>query len=146
MFLISHRGNTEGKNELLENNPVYILQAIEQGFDVEIDIRYIDGTLFLGHDTSQYKTSLDFLFSYSNKLWIHCKNVQAVSFLFKIDENKNLNYFWHEKDKVTLTSKRFIWAYPGIECQDSIAVLPEIYKDSLNGRLGICSDYINDYI
>ncbi len=24
-----------------------------------------------------------------------------------------LNFFWHENDKYTLTSKNFIWTYPG---------------------------------
>ena len=38
MVLISHRGNLEGKNIELENDPTYIDSAIEKGFDVEIDL------------------------------------------------------------------------------------------------------------
>ena len=54
MVLISHRGNTNGKFESYENEPMYIDKAISQGFDVEIDVWMIDGILFLGHDKPQY--------------------------------------------------------------------------------------------
>ena len=38
MILISHRGNLEGKNPEKENSPIYVLQALSKGFDVEVDI------------------------------------------------------------------------------------------------------------
>jgi len=38
MKLISHRGNLFGPNPTNENNPDYILNAIELGYDVEIDV------------------------------------------------------------------------------------------------------------
>jgi glycerophosphoryl diester phosphodiesterase len=41
MKLIAHRGNTEGPNPLEENKPEYIEEAIENGFDVEIDIWFV---------------------------------------------------------------------------------------------------------
>ena len=50
MKLISHRGNINGKHEKFENNPNYIDTAIEQGYDVEIDVWFISETFFLGHD------------------------------------------------------------------------------------------------
>ena len=52
MKLISHRGNINGKHEGFENNPNYIDTAIEQGYDVEVDIWFISETFFLGHDES----------------------------------------------------------------------------------------------
>jgi len=146
MILISHRGNTEGKIEKLENSPLYIVQAIEQGFDVEIDIHYVDGQLWLGHDKPQYPITIEFLELYKDKLWIHCKNLEAVTYLKSANTNKRFNYFWHQKDEVTITSKEYIWAYPGINCKDSIAVLPEIFNDNINNRIGVCSDVINDFI
>jgi len=48
-MLISHRGNIDGKT-LLENQPSYIDDAIDLGYDVEIDIWYIGDKLYLGHD------------------------------------------------------------------------------------------------
>jgi hypothetical protein len=49
MKLISHRGNLIGPN-VLENSPKFLIQAIEKGFDVEVDIRLIDKKWYLGHD------------------------------------------------------------------------------------------------
>ena len=47
---------------------------------------------------------------------------------------------------ITLTSKNYIWAYPGKQpIKNSIAVLPEIYQDNLSECLGVCSDYIENY-
>jgi hypothetical protein len=78
-----------------------------------------------------------------NKLWINCKNIEAMEWFNMID---GFNYFWHEEDTVTLTSRGAIWAYPGKQpIRGSIAVMPEIYNDNLDNCIGICSDYINDY-
>ena len=41
MILISHRGNLNGKTDD-ENKPKYIEEAFSQGFDVEVDVWYID--------------------------------------------------------------------------------------------------------
>ena len=58
-----------------------------------------------------------------------------------------LNYFWHEEDKVALTSKGYLWAYPGVECSNAIAVMPELADKDFkpDNVLGICSDYILRY-
>ena len=57
-----------------------------------------------------------------------------------------INYFFHDNDDLTITSKGFLWVYPGKQpVKNSIAVLPELYNDDLNSCLGICSDFINDY-
>jgi hypothetical protein len=47
--------------------------------------------------------------------------------------NENLlNYFFHQEDDITLTSKGYIWAYPGKQpIKNSIAVMPELNKDDL---------------
>ena len=71
MILISHRGNLNGPNPERENSPKYIDEAIEAGYDVEIDIWLNDGILYLGHDSIQYETSLQWLENRKNKLWIY---------------------------------------------------------------------------
>ena len=40
MRLIAHRGNINGRNKKRENEIVYILEALNLGYDAEIDIRY----------------------------------------------------------------------------------------------------------
>ena len=47
MKLIAHRGNIDGPNVNEENKPEYILQAIEKGYFVEIDLWYKDNTCLL---------------------------------------------------------------------------------------------------
>lgn len=142
MVLISHRGNINGRFESYENEPAYIDHAIELGYDVEIDLWMNDGVLYLGHDSIQYGITLNWLEERKSKLWIHCKNVDAIEYL----HNKDLNYFWHQEDTLTLTSKGHIWVYPGKQpVIGSVAVMPEIYNDDVSKCYGICSDYIENY-
>lgn len=142
MVLISHRGNINGAKPQKENRIDYIENAIQSGFDVEIDLWFVLEGLFLGHDIPQYPVELDWLQKYKDKLWIHCKNLHALNIL----KNKNLNYFWHEHDSVTITSKGYIWAYPGVRCSNSIAVHPEKFNGNIpSDLLGVCSDNIINY-
>lgn len=140
---ISHRGNINGKIPQNENHPDYIDEAIHAGYDVEIDIWMVDNELFLGHDEPQYKIIYNWLATRYEKLWIHCKNVEAMVWFNMMG---GFNYFWHEEDTLTLTSKGFIWAYPGKQpIEDSIAVIPEIHNDDVSLCIGICSDEIEKY-
>lgn len=144
MILISHRGNTNGRMESWENEPTYIDLAIKKGYDVEIDIWVKDRIIYLGHDNPQYGIDFRWIKERSDKLWIHCKNTDAIILLKSLD--CELNYFWHEKDRVTLTSKGFIWTYPGNQpILGSIAVLPEMFNDEIISAIGICSDIIESY-
>lgn len=146
MILISHRGNISGPNPNKENHPNYILKALQQGYDVEIDVWYTD-KFMLGHDEPQYDFPFDLIEKYHTKLWIHCKNIKAITKIkHNYELNTRLNYFWHEHDVITLTSKGYIWAYPGKQpIKNSIAVMPELHKDDLGICKGICSDYIKNY-
>lgn len=145
MILISHRGNTIGPIESWENEPTYIELAISKGFEVEVDVWYVDGMLYLGHDKPQYGVDLRWLKEIGYKLWLHCKNVEALWYFSVIDE-PHFHYFWHETDTVALTSKHYLWVYPGKQpIKESIAVMPEINGDDLRSCKGICSDYIENY-
>jgi hypothetical protein len=58
----------------------------------------------------------------------------------------HLNYFWHENDSLTITSKGYLWVYPGKQpVKGGIAVLPEMNNDDISQSLGICSDVIENY-
>lgn len=145
MILISHRGNLNGKFESYENEPIFIDKAISEGYDVEVDVWYIDGVLFLGHDKPQYGVDFRWFIDRLSKLWVHCKNIESI--LYFQECGYEINYFWHQEDDITLTSKNFIWTFPGKKLTSrSIAVLPESVKDwELTECLGICSDYIKKY-
>ena len=141
MKLIAHRGNVNGRLESYENEPNYIDLAIRQGYDAEIDIWYKDDALWLGHDEPQYSINFRWLRDRISKLWIHCKNIEAILY-FKECEYE-FNYFWHENDTVTLTSFNFIWAYPGKQpIKNSISVMPEINDEDISQCIGVCSDFV----
>ena len=140
--LISHRGNIIGPDVSLENNPSYILEALSLGFDCEIDVWQINNELLLGHDEPTYKTSIDFLSEHKNSLWIHCKNFESLEYLNK---NNELNYFWHQKDKFTITSKGYIWTYPGNVVGNKSVIVDNEKKASDYQCFGVCSDYIETY-
>jgi hypothetical protein len=144
MILISHRGNLTGKNVEKENHPDYINIALKIGFDVEIDLWLINDKLYLGHDSPQYETNLEYL--KNDKLWVHCKNSDALNFCI---QNKGIHYFWHEDDDYTLTSNLYVWAYPKVKplSVKTIAVLPELGNTyNLKDYCGVCSDFIVNYI
>ncbi|NBW15355.1 MAG: hypothetical protein EBR82_45905 [Caulobacteraceae bacterium] len=147
MKLISHRGNLNGKFLKSENLPEQIDYCISIGFDVEIDIRLIENKFYLGHDEPQYKIDYEWIKKRQDKLWVHCKDLNS---LFKLNEYQNdINYFWHQEDDCTLTSKNFIWTYPGKDLdKNSIAVLPELYYNIIDIKklncYGICSDFIGE--
>ena len=144
MVLISHRGNLTGPNPQRENSQEYIQEALNEGFDIEIDVWVIDNKIYLGHDEPQYNVEEIWLQLYKKHLWIHCKNIEAITYFS--NKLKIFNYFWHQEDTLTLTSKRYIWAYPGKQpIKNSIAVMPEIYNDNTSICLGVCSDYIKNY-
>ena len=148
-FLISHRGNMRGRLEGRENEPIYIDDAITKGFNVEVDAWVLPekkNIISLGHDNPQYDVTYDFFIDRVDKLWIHCKNIDSLEEFQSNAELSKCNYFWHEGDTVTLTSKGYIWAHVGRQpIKHSIAVMPEIYNEDISECIGTCSDYIEKY-
>ena len=142
MRLISHRGNLTGKYPLMENTPVYISEAVDAGYEVEIDV-WADtkGGLYLGHDGPELQTSIDFLCN--GPYIIHAKNDLAIEPL----QYYSLHWFWHNTDDYTLTSHGLVWAYPDKKSagKNCIAVLPEIHNTPTEGFAGVCSDFIEEY-
>lgn len=141
MRIISHRANIDGPNIDSENTIKAIENAIALGFDVEIDVWFIDKEYHLGHDRPSRVVNLEFLQSHSEYLWCHAKNLDAIAQLLK-DE---LHCFWHEQDKYTMTSKQIIWAYPKMPVNNmSVLVDKDLEEDLMNVNIyGICTDYPN---
>ena len=147
MKLIAHRGNINGPNIKDENNPNYLLSAINKGYYVELDLWYKNNKLYLGHDEPQYYIEYSFLTDNQDKLFIHCKNIEALHYI--ISKNSNLECFFHDTDDCVLTSKGNIWTYPGkILTDKSICVMPETVhnnKYNLKDCIGICTDFVDKY-
>ena len=141
-MIIAHRGNINGPCEE-ENSPTHIRKALELGYDVEVDAWFDMGEnrWFFGHDTPTHEVEHSFFSSLLNphatKIWIHAKNIQAVE---KLSET-GMHWFWHDKDKMTLTNQCVVWCYKGVYVKEGITVElgePRLIPDKV---LGICTDY-----
>ncbi len=144
MKYIAHRGNINGPS-VMENHPDHLKEALNSGFDVEVDVWIINDELYFGHDKPLYPTQLSTL---NQSYWLHCKNIEALKFFGGIEINE-AHCFWHENDDYTITNKKYIWTNIGKELgARSIMVMPELSSDdwltnTVNAKCyGICSDYI----
>jgi len=141
MILISHRGNISGIELGSENSPNLIKQRLSQGYDVEIDVWFLDDKFYLGHDNPQYLVDVQFL--KDPRLWCHAKNLDSLNELLK----NEVNCFWHQQDDFTLTSRNIIWTYPGKPLSENSVIVcndREKIKQFRDQKIyGICSDYVS---
>lgn len=137
MKIIAHRGNIHGPDAKTENRPNTIRRAIEMGFDCEIDVWYLNGCYYLGHDYPEIEIPFSFLEFYSEHLWIHCKHLDSL-----VQLKDKFNCFYHDKDIYTLTSRGYIWGNINSPTHPlAIQVMPE-KSGVLSARCyGICTDY-----
>lgn len=146
MKIIAHRANLFGPYSKSENTLKSITLALKLGFEVEIDVWLKEGKLCLGHDDNNltYEPDLtEFLFNNASKLWIHCKNLEALRYLLQYDV---LNVFGHSNDEFVLTSKRYIFCKPGVvPYENGIIVMPEMHRllhvSALLSSSGVLTDY-----
>jgi hypothetical protein len=138
--IISHRGNLTGIDKNLENNPKHIDEIYKHQIDVEIDVWNINSKYYLGHDEPIYEVSKEWLIKKKSWLWCHAKNQDALYQLLKDD----MNCFWHENDRFTLTSKCIPWCFPNNYIKNGITVVLEKANFNLFKKyniFGICTDY-----
>jgi hypothetical protein len=141
-WLIAHRGNVNGKQPERENTVAYINEALKQGYHCEIDICKFDGEhYYLGHDDPQESVSISWL--RDNNLWCHAKSFNALEAMIV----HGIHCFFHNTDNYTITSRGWIWAYPGQPGgRYTIAVHPEKLKlEELKNFSGLCSDNLDNY-
>ena len=139
--IIAHRGNTDGPNPATENTPASIRCAIALGFDCEIDVWYINCEYYLGHDFPQTRIAYAFLDEFADRLWVHCKHLDAL-----LQLKDKLNCFYHDKDIYTLTSRGYIWGNINSPTNASvIQVMPEKGGTFSTQCAGICTDFPHRY-
>ena len=145
MKIISHRGNISGPDLKNENLPSYIDKALQQGLDVEIDLRKIKDKFFLGHDSPDYLVSLSWLEERKKNLWIHTKNFNAFEALLEL--NNNFIFFYYTSDPLILVSNGKIWCHQHEKIVNpKNCVVPFLDKSSALGNkefnwYGVCTDY-----
>lgn len=145
MKIISHRGNLNGPTSKLENTREHLWEAIKAGFDIEVDVWYLDGWYF-GHDENHLlPVSVHALHGLDPWAWYHAKNVEALYYLRKIGATR---FFFHQTDDVTITSDGHFWTFAGKPITNrSIACLPENAPNwDVSQAFGVCTDYPSKYI
>jgi hypothetical protein len=140
---ILHRSLSQGPDPSLENNEENLKRCIEEGWDVEFDLWYKDGQLWLGHDAPTTRLCDKSLLA-SKKAWVHCKHVAMLQYM--VENRPGAAFFSHDTDEAVLTSNGSIWCFPGIQGgPQSILVMPERVPDlqiDLSTLGGICTDYL----
>lgn len=150
MRLIAHRGNCFGSHPEYENRPAYVTLAISMGVDVEVDVWFHKHSFWLGHDEPTYFIRKGFLTT--KGLWVHLKDEVTAYAVMSDSRFKNVNYFFHQMDMISITSQGYLWHYPEnvqniTRFPNSIRLKFDYGKDSndllsnLTIGYGVCSDY-----
>jgi len=145
MILIAHRGNINGPNPKRENTILYIEEAINRGYDVELDLRILKDKIYIGHDKPIEEIKPNWLKKFKNKLWVHCKDTESLKYFADL---KDYNYFWHKDDEFTITSKGFILSHTdnNIKSLSGKFIKIQLENKKINGNfVGILSDYLLKY-
>jgi len=149
MNIISHRGNLNGPIPDKENRPSYIDCAIQLGYEVEVDIRYIDNEFWLGHDTPQYKIELSWMSIRKDRIWFHCKDKDSSIKLLEL--NEGFKFFCHSNDDFILTSTGHLWVHNLQGLINETCIIPLLSKDDILNYQNtppafICTDFVNELI
>jgi hypothetical protein len=135
MIIFSHRGNTKGPTGY-ENHRSQITAALQAGFHVEVDVRYIDKQWYLGHDAPISSIAPSLLLD--PRIVCHAKSLDALYALLDL----GAHCFWHQEDSVTLTSLNLVWAHPDSPklstfrtCSRMVLMHPERYSVPTRGVL-----------
>ena len=146
MKIISHRGNYSGVIPERENKPSYIDTTLSTGFEVEVDIRFIDGNFYLGHDSPETIINLNWILDRKDRLWFHCKNLEAASQFKKI--NSGIKYFCHYSDDYSLISTGHVWVHNLNLNLDDTCIIPILGKEDFikynKNVYAVCTDHIKD--
>ena len=138
---ILHRGLIDGPASGPENDEPTLWGRVATGWDVEVDVWYVDGLWWLGHDAPTAILKNKELLTHP-RVWLHCKNLEAVGQM-----PAGAHYFIHDTDPATLTSQGYVWCYPGnlVQHPRSVVVLPEranLRLPLLETQGAVCSDYV----
>lgn len=168
--IIAHRANLNGPDPKTENTVEAIKACQMYGIDVELDVWYINGRYYLGHDAPNVEFDLLNFEWQQKRIWqgsdeprikafFHAKTIETLHELLSLQiDMYDHDCFIHDKDEATLTLNRNIWTYPGKRLYNrrSIAVMPEYqpyeYRNYVTKRFldntiyGVCTDFPLEWI
>lgn len=145
MRVISHRGNINGPGK--DSAPADVRVALEAGYDVEVDVRMVDGSLRLGHDAPGDKVPSWMLFD--AKVWFHAKDIEAASYL----ATRDVKVFCHDNDPFVVVDQH-IWVHPNTSRKTlvlpnaillDIAGFERLSRDVGKLAFAVCTDWPKEW-
>jgi hypothetical protein len=148
MIYISEYGNINEKHVDKENNPDYIVHAINAGFFVKVNVWLIEDCIHIGKIHAQYVISDEFIHEYKNKLWFCAQTAETYNIL--IDKYAADTVFMHD---FTLKNISYTSFETTSDNTEFILFSPEAHKTTYEIRdiwnhqncKGICSSYVAYY-
>jgi hypothetical protein len=139
-LLIAHRGNYDGPVPEKENHLIHLEKAIEQSFDVEIDVWNMNGQWFFGHLEPSVAVTLTDINRLSPHAWYHAKNYGALYLLNK----QGHHTFAHRDDPFVVTNRGWIWSHRGQPNPGGIVVMPLLASEQqlIRSAAGVCHDQL----
>lgn len=143
-IIISHLGNTDGRNPEAENKLSYVQKALKEGWHVCVDVVFHHGTFILPYDGG-FNIAPPALLS-KQRVWCRAHDPDTVDALC----NVGAHCFLNSENFMSLTSAQFIWTLPPYSLVPrSIAFLPETAEIGWVGNAepaGLCSNEPMRYI
>lgn len=149
MRLIAHRGNTKGFDPAGENRITYLSQALDKGYDVEVDVRLMDGLIWLGHDKPLEVVGPQFF--RSSRVWTHAKDPATFAYLSRFPD---VQCFYQDKDLISMTTNGYLWCNSLHPISDSKAIIfqgrmqqPEtgLVMENIPNVFGVYSDWVESF-
>lgn len=143
-IIISHLGNTNGRQPELENTLAYVQKALKEGWHVCVDVVFHNGSFLLPHETG-FNVAPPALLC-KQRLWCRAHDADTVDALCNI----NAHCFLNSESFMSLTSAQFIWTLPPHRLVErAIAMLPETSEPGWlenSEPAGLCSNEPRRYI
>jgi hypothetical protein len=143
-IIISHLGNTHGRQPEQENTLPYIQQALKEGWHVCVDVCFRNGG-FLLPNAAGFHVAPPALLS-KQRVWCRASDPETADALCNIAAH----CFLVSREFMSLTSAQFIWTLPPHNLvARSIAAYPELappdWLDNFEPA-GLCSNEPTRYI
>jgi len=143
-IIISHLGNTDGRQPEHENKLAYVQQALKAGWHVCVDVVFHHGTFLLPYEGGFNPVPGAILAK--QRVWCRAHDPVTLDALCNI----NAHAFLNTVSGLALTSSQFIWTLPdhGLAPR-SIACFPEITDAAWLANAepaGLCSNEPVRYI
>lgn len=143
MRIISHRGNVDGPGSQCEL--VNVESAFAAGFDVEVDVRLLNNTLYVGHDAPIYPLpDAWFQPNLIDRIWFHAKDIDAHRVMLGL----GVKTFMHDDEPWVMVGD-LKWHHPRLNPtlsfqNDDIALdvvgFPRLNPAS-RGMYAVCTDW-----